>query len=87
MEPHRVPGLTGRQIKRIMRQNRVTIRELARRMDATMKSIRKGREVGSAFPGCLDYWQAATGSPELSPRLRAQLRQYLRMKHDLVDLA
>ena len=45
MEPT-FPGLTGKQLCRLMRRHGVTIRELARRMGNTQKQIRHRREHG-----------------------------------------
>ena len=71
-----LPGMSGRELRKLMRQYRVTIRELAQRTGNSMKTIRRLCREGTSFLGSLDYWQAITGSPQLDPRRRAMLRQY-----------
>ena len=48
--------ITGRQIVSLMRKHRVTIRELARRMQITLKRIRQVREKGLDDPGFARDW-------------------------------
>lgn len=53
---------SGKEIKYLMRVHRVTIRELARRMNITMARVAKVREngiSGNAF--CLDWLEAIAG--------------------------
>jgi hypothetical protein len=71
-----LPGLPGREIVRLMRAHRVTIRDLATRMQIAPSRVRRHREHGITFPASLDVWQAVTGAERLDPRHRAQLRQW-----------
>jgi hypothetical protein len=50
--------LTGNQITRMMRKGRVTIRELARHMDITMKRVRQVRNQG--ISGDIFEWEWTT---------------------------
>lgn len=61
--------LTGPMMRRFMRQQRVTIRELAARTSITQKRIRELREVGINDPGTVrDMLQAIAGvDPGLIP--------------------
>lgn len=66
---HRNFRFTGRELSRLMRRYRVTIRELKNRTGITMKRIRQLRKIGvSGFSAC-DLYEAITGS--LSPRMKA----------------
>ena len=77
------PPASGREIRRLMRQHKTTIRELAKRTGFTLKLIRRVRENGtSTFLAGLDWWQAITGAKELDPRRKAQLAQYLRLREE-----
>jgi hypothetical protein len=69
---------TGREIKRLMRQYKVTIRDLAQRMQITIKRIRYIRKHGIKGHAACDWFEAITGS--LSPRMRGAYLQ--RMNHD-----
>lgn len=54
--------MTGKQLRSLMRQHKVTIRELAQRTQITMKRIRQARETGLASAtGVRDWVQAITG--------------------------
>ena len=54
--------LSGREVIRLMRRHRVTIRELSTRMDITMKRIREVRRDGLQHPGFVRDWiQHITG--------------------------
>jgi transcriptional regulator with XRE-family HTH domain len=71
--------LTATTLKQLMRKHRVTIRELSRRMGITQRTIRAARN-GNLSLGLLasfDWWQAITGAAELTPRMRAQLKQII----------
>lgn len=70
-------GVTGAEIVRFMRANKVTIRELKARMEIALKAIRKVRVQGTDFYGALDYWNGITGQKQLTPRLRAMLKSYV----------
>ena len=53
---------TGRQIVSLMRSNRVTIRELSRRMGFTQKHVRSVRDRGLNSAGAIRDWvEAITG--------------------------
>jgi hypothetical protein len=67
--------LTGCEVTRLMRQNRVTIRELAARTGFTMKRIRQVRRAGLFGPAVLDWQEAITG--QFTARMRAQLQQWI----------
>lgn len=80
MEPT-FPGLTGKQLCRLMRRHGVTIRELARRMGNTQKQIRHRREHGiPTFVLRIDYEEAIYG--ECTPRLKAAWKQYRKQTED-----
>ena len=70
------PGLTGKQICQLMRKHNVTIKELSKRMQITMKRVRFVRETGLVFPFSLDWQQMITGAAELTPRERAGFKQW-----------
>ena len=54
--------LDGADVRRLMRVNKVTIRELAKRMQITMKRIRQIREIGLRDkPTIRDWVQSITG--------------------------
>ena len=54
--------IEGREIARLMRRYRVTIRELSRRMQITQKRIRKIREIGLDNRNVIRDWiQGITG--------------------------
>lgn len=54
----------------------MTIKELSKRMQITMKRVRFRREIGIAYPASLDWQQAITGAAELTPRERAGFNQW-----------
>ncbi len=54
--------LTGKSVARLMRRERVTIRELAARMGLTLKAIRHGRNNGVRGHGVADWVEAITGA-------------------------
>lgn len=66
--------LTGPQLVRLMRRHRVTIKQLASRMQITMKQVRKARAEGKSMPGRIGYEEAIVG--EYTPRMRAQMLQW-----------
>ena len=66
--------MTGKELCRIMRQHKVTIRDLAARMKITLKTIRRHREVGIGMPGLLDFTEAIRG--HLTPEERTALNIY-----------
>ena len=68
--------MTGKQICQLMRKHNVTIKELSKRMQITMKRVRFRREIGIAYPASLDWQQAITGAAELTPRERAGFNQW-----------
>jgi hypothetical protein len=47
-KPEIVAYMEGKELRRLMRKHRVTIRELAQRMQITQKRIRERREEGRA---------------------------------------
>lgn len=65
---------TGSEVCAMMRRHRVTIRELARKTGLPLRTIRKFRELGVRGYSVLDMHEAIAG--ELSPRLRAALRNF-----------
>ena len=67
----RLSDCQGPNIVRLMREHRVTIRELARRMDVSQRRVRDIRNYGTGgFGVFLDCWEAITGlSYRTSPRL------------------
>ncbi len=75
-----LPGLTGRELCRLMRRHKVTIRELATRTGNAPWHIRRLREFRMGFLASLDYWQAITGAVELDARRKAQLQQWRDLK-------
>ena len=70
--------ITAKILRSLMRKYRVTIRELAKRIGTTQRRVREYRNGNRPFTflGSLDWWQAITGEA-LTPRMRAQLRQYV----------
>ena len=66
---HYRSGITGSDLRRVMWQHGVSIKELAQRMGNTMLSIRAARRDGVQMPGAVDYVQAIVG--EFTPELRA----------------
>ncbi len=55
--------MEGREVKRLMRVNHVTIRELSARMQITQKRNRQIREIGLDNPNAIRDWiQGITGS-------------------------
>lgn len=55
------PRLPGRYIVKLMRKHKVTIKELAQRMNITQKRVRQVREQGVTGNGmCLDWFEAIT---------------------------
>ncbi len=75
-----LPGMTGRELRYLMRIHKCTIRELARRTGNHLHEIRQLRVLGLSFLGSLDYWQAVTGAPQLDARHSAQFRQWQALK-------
>ena len=60
--PRSCTGLEGMEVKRLMRVNKVTIRELSKRLGITMKRIRQVRELGLDDRGTMrDWFQGITG--------------------------
>lgn len=62
----------GAAIRSLMRQHRVTIRQLAARMDITLDRIRYVRREGIAGHAACDWYQGITG--DLSEAMRAYYR-------------
>lgn len=55
------PSLPGRYIQRLMRRHHLTIRDLAKRMNITMKRVRTVRDEGiKGRCMCLDWYEAIT---------------------------
>ena len=74
--------MNANELKSLMRKHRVTIRELSQRMGITMKRIREVRRGNGRpldFLASLDWWQGVT-QQELTPRMKAQLKQYINQK-------
>jgi hypothetical protein len=68
--------LTAKDVRGLMRKHRLTIRDLAQRMQIPMKSIRRARAHGPRdFLASLDLAEAIRG--HLTDRERACLRQYV----------
>lgn len=65
--------MTGVEVRKLMRAHRVTIREVARRMNVPQRVIRAARRDGLKGFGVFDTEQAITG--EFSARRSAQLKQ------------
>ena len=56
-------AITGKEITRLMRQHRMTIRELCNRMGITMKRIREVRDAGLSDRLAIRDWvQGITGT-------------------------
>lgn len=54
-------SISGSSIKRLMRRHKVTISDLAKRMQITMKRVREVREKGvEGHCMCLDWYEAIT---------------------------
>ncbi len=51
--------LTGRNVRYLMRTNKVTIRALAKRMDITLKRVRHVREHGTESEVITQDWYEA----------------------------
>lgn len=66
--------LEGYRLVKLMRQNGVTIRELAARMQISMKRVREVRTIGVGMPVRLDFEEAIVG--QFTPRHRAMLNQW-----------
>lgn len=64
-------SMSAEEFRRLMRAHRVTIRELAARMNVPMRAVRAARNDGLRGFGVFDFEQGVTG--EFSPRRRAQL--------------
>jgi hypothetical protein len=64
---------SGKEICRLMRKHKVTIKMLSRRMKITMWRIRLVRSAGVCGHCACEFYEAITGS--LSPRMRAAYRQ------------
>lgn len=69
----RLISMSAAEFCRLMRAHRVTIAELARRMNVPQRAIRAARARGLRGFGVFDYEQGVTG--EFSARRRAQLAQ------------
>lgn len=55
--------ISGEGIKRLMRRHRITIRDLAQRMNITMKRVRDVRKDGvEGRCMCLDWVEGITGT-------------------------
>lgn len=67
-------GYTGAEIRSMMRKHGVTIRQLATKMNVTMKAVRIARNTGTSVLGSLDYAEAIRGS--ISDEERVVLRQW-----------
>jgi len=72
---HRLLVLSGRDLCRLMRRHRVTIRDLARRTGITQKRIREIRRSQLTGLAVHDWIEAITG--EFTPRMRAQMNYIL----------
>jgi hypothetical protein len=53
--------MTGAELVRMMREHKITIVELAGRMDVPKKTIRRRRHQGVSMPACLEYAEAIRG--------------------------
>lgn len=73
-------GITGEQLRSMMRKHKVTIRELAKRMQITQKQIRNRRENGFAAEW-LSSWCYQVAICGETPRLKAAFRQWYRWRH------
>jgi len=67
-------GYTGAEIRSMMRKHRITIRQLAAKMDVTMKAVRIARNNGPSVLGSLDYAEAIRGY--MTDDERVVLRQW-----------
>jgi hypothetical protein len=65
--------LTGKALCSLMRQHKVTIRELARRMALPLRTIRKRRLVGLTMPVMLDWVEAIRGHLTEEERVALQV--------------
>lgn len=54
-------SLSGETVRRLMRAERITIRELAARMDVSQARVRRVREGGVEGPAVRDWVEALTG--------------------------
>ena len=68
--------LTGRELCRLMRVHKVTMRQLKARTGFTLKLIRERRETGLTGHACIDWTEAIAGS--ITPRMRAALKSHFR---------
>ena len=65
--------MTGTELATLMRRHKVTIRELARRIQITQKRVRYRRETGLPDPELARDWiQAITGT-DPGPQTRGEL--------------
>lgn len=65
--------MTGNELTTLMRRHKVTIRELARRIQITQTRVRYRRETGLTDPGLARDWiQAITGT-DPGPQTRGEL--------------
>ena len=69
-------AITGPELCRLMRTNRVTMRELKNRTGFTLKLIRDRMEHGLRGYSAIDWTEAITGT--LTPRMKAALRSHYR---------
>ena len=83
-EAMKLSGMTGQELSRLMRQHRVTIRELSRRTQITQKRIRRARQLGLPLLASLDFAEAIRG--HLTDRERACLAQYREQPRALQQL-
>ena len=65
--------MTGKELATLMRRHKVTIRELARRIQITQKSVRQRRETGLTDPGLARDWIQAITENDPGPQTRGEL--------------
>ena len=61
--------MTGKELATLMRRHKVTIRELARRIQITQKSVRQRRETGLTDPGLARDWIQAITRNDPGPQV------------------
>jgi hypothetical protein len=72
--------LTGKQVTRLMRQQRQTIARLAKSMQITQVRVREVRRNGVRGPGyVMDWLQAITGNPNYV-LIPVSVRRHVRRK-------
>lgn len=63
-------SLSGPDIRRLMRQNKITIRNLAVRMNITLKRVREVRGRGLVDADyCRDWYEAITQTGDFAPKV------------------